>query len=163
MCGRKQVYRINLNSANKSSGTNQDANYFVRLPYTIRRGSIFVESLGITNAGTLFNGITNVKVASPDFPNSYSWFSDNIDHHVIDDIGLQENYFVSATAGNEMKYKRHVNYNDVGLPISNYNFYNKQINIKLIDQDDTALPNAQLTSYSLTLVIIDEDPDLDRI
>ena len=159
----KVVYRILLNSANKISGDNQTANYLVKIPHTVIRGQLFVETLAIENAGTLFNTATGIRVISRTFTNAKQYSTDEKNYPVIAEIALMDQYFVNDDLANEFHYTRIVNEGDAGFPVVNRSLDNQFIQISLTDTDNDDLAAAQIAGYSLTLCIIDYEPIVEQM
>lgn len=159
MCGDNEIYRITINSGDLDNGTKVDGNYLIKLPYQVNRGMCYIEQLSITDAGTLFNTAIAVKVQSTTFTNNHSYETDGVNHKTIGIIPLDNNrHGHGGGSGNDLYYSSVINTNACGLPVSNFSLDNVLMNVRLTDDKNVLLTNAQLTDFSLTLVFVDYDP-----
>jgi len=160
MCGKDiEVYRVTLNFADISNGVANDANYLVKLPYTINNGAVFVESLMIVNVDTLFAGKEAVKVASNSFVNNHSYDTSGTNTRVITTVALEYDRFNHVDAIlHDLNFSQLVNMNSCGLPVKNFSLDNNMINIKLLGEDNDGLTSGKIASYNITLLFVDYDP-----
>lgn len=149
-----QAYRVNISSIDIQYGTNQNGHYLIKLPFKINDGYVFVEKFELVNAGTLFNNINGVRVNCPSMVDAYSFYSDDVVRHTIEEIPFMS-YVKEVAAGSQLYYKRDVTVNDIGYPIKSYDLDNRMLNITLTDELGDALTNAQITSWTMTLLFVD--------
>lgn len=155
-----QSYRVTIKSIDVAYGTDQNGNYLIKLPFKINDGYVFVEKFELINTGTLFNNITAVKINCPSMVDAYTYNTDNVITHTLEEIPFLS-YIKATGAGSNLYYKRNIGVNDIGYPIKNYDLDNRMININLTDETDTALTDAQITGWNLTLLFVDHKANKD--
>lgn len=156
MCNKQKVYRITLRSADNINTNDNDAQYFVKLPYSVKSGYLHLESIAILGGGTLLTNVTAVRVCSPSFQQKGHYYSGGATQNVLEEIPTVS-YTINAS--DDFFYKNQVNSNSIGFPLENFDLNNKYINIQLLDQTNALLTEAQLTSYVLTFLIVDNEPN----
>lgn len=153
-----QEYRVEIRSGDKQYGNNNSGHYLVRLPFKINDGYVFVESLEITNAGTLFNGVNLVKVNCPSLTNTYYYSTSGDRPSTIESIPLMNDY-KQVAAGSELYFKREVGIESIGYSIKNIDLDNAMLHIELKNETNTLLTEAQITDWTMTLLFVDHDAE----
>lgn len=157
MCNQKKIYRLSLHSADAVSGDTTNATFLVRLPYKVAKGSLYLESATFQNAGTFLNGVSSLKISVPSFPQKYHYYSDGRNYSVVSEIPLQLNY-IQATTLNVM-YKDSFSLNSAGFQVENLDLDNKEFQIQIRDETDAIIPTARLTGFTMTFLIVDDEPN----
>ena len=146
----------------ESDKPNTESNFIIKLNGVAKNAQVVIESFDVTNvnagiAGDL--GFSTVKIISSTFhqPNSYDTVN-NSTSQVLGTVVLTP----QTVAGVDRKvgYMRNVNTNSVGISINNFNMNNFNLNIKLLRGDNTPFTFPALSTYKMTLIIIDHESEL---
>lgn len=161
MCNKQKVYRITLRSDHKISGNENDGRYMIRLPYTVNNGYIHVESFSIIGNGSLTTGLTTLRICSSSLPQKGHFYSGdgsatNGNLNIIEEIPAQSNY---ANASDDFCFRKKVNSNSIGLPLVNFDFNNIIMDLRLLNQDNELLDEADIVDFTITFLIVDNEPN----
>jgi len=174
-----KVYRFNLSSLNSTHGygSTVDHTWRINMPYTVNKGMVYVEYLFIDNATSAFVGTDGMlAISSNSFPKSYNQAIYQ-DSNATDQFNMQGLLKVVAlnlnkhsllepiaaygggASDSDFLKEWQITKDAIGYPIHNYSLVNTEININLGTLTFELLTAANVTSFTIGLVIVDFEPE----